>query len=327
MNTFNEFDILSNKICSNLKILSIICSKNIIFLDASQWERLILQYYPQLEKFYFVYHERLDNNNQYQLYSKQTNSFSSSFWIERKWIFDVKINNTEIKYLVYPYRYIIKLFLQNKDNFYFSSSKRWYDNIDNYSVEPFTFTNLTVECILDMIFDVVQKQIEHVLRITEIYHLEILEKHFRMSLLIQVVNLLSNITTLKLHSLPTIETITITFDEFSLLLSMKAASKITKVYLEEIGDIQELDFIFMLCPYIEYFKVGRINMIDIKAFLRVIFNKMNHYQIYYLRSLCFHVQTSDDRIVENIEEMIKYEKIFHHFTIKRILDTVYLQWK
>jgi hypothetical protein len=109
MNTFNEFDILSNKICSNLKILSIICSKNIIFLDASQWERLILQYYPQLEKFYFIYYESLDNNSQYQLYYGQINSFSSSFWIERKWIFNVKIDNTEIKYMVYPYRYIINI--------------------------------------------------------------------------------------------------------------------------------------------------------------------------------------------------------------------------
>lgn len=106
----NTFDILSNKRYSNLNILSIICSKNIVFLDAFQWERLILQYYPQLEKFYFIYYERLDNNNQYQLYSRQINSFYSSFWIERKWIFDVKINNTEIKYIVYPYRYVTKKF-------------------------------------------------------------------------------------------------------------------------------------------------------------------------------------------------------------------------
>ncbi len=34
MNTFNELDIFSTKICSNLKTLSVTCSKNIIFLDA-----------------------------------------------------------------------------------------------------------------------------------------------------------------------------------------------------------------------------------------------------------------------------------------------------
>jgi hypothetical protein len=79
MNTFNELDILSTKICSNLKILSVTCSKNIIFLDAYQWERLILQYYPQLEKFYFIYCDRLDNDNQYQIYTGRSNQFSSSF--------------------------------------------------------------------------------------------------------------------------------------------------------------------------------------------------------------------------------------------------------
>ncbi len=173
----------------------------------------------------------------------------------------------------------------------------------------------------------VQKQIKHVLIITQIYHLEILEKNFPLSLLIQVVNLLPNITTLKIHSLPTIETIRITFDDFSLLRSINKTSKITKVYLEEIGDVRQLKYVFMLCPYIEYFKVERIYVIDIKSFLGIFFKEISEYHIYYLHSLCFHVQTSDDQIVENIEKMIKYEKILVHFTIKRILDTVYLQWK
>jgi len=82
MNTFNELDIFSTTICSNLKILSVTCSKNIIFLDAYQWERLILQYYPQLEKFYFTYYDHLDNDSQYQIYTERSNKFSSSFWIQ-----------------------------------------------------------------------------------------------------------------------------------------------------------------------------------------------------------------------------------------------------
>jgi hypothetical protein len=173
----------------------------------------------------------------------------------------------------------------------------------------------------------VLKQIEHVLRITQIYHLEILEKNIPMSLLIQFVNLLPNITTLKIRSLPPIETITITFDEFSLLQSIHRKSKIIKLYLEQCADIQELDFLFILCPNIKYFKVGGINMIDIKSFLCIIFKKIKQYDIYHLHSLCFHVQTLDDRIVKTIEEIIKYEKILHGFTIKHILDTIYLQWK
>jgi hypothetical protein len=173
----------------------------------------------------------------------------------------------------------------------------------------------------------VEKQIEHVLRITQIYRLEIHKKNFTIPVLIQTVNLLPEITTLKIHSLSTDKTIKITVNELFTLWSMEGRSKITEVYLEEINDVQELDFLFIICPYIGYFKVGYINIMDVQSFLRTIFKKINHYDNHQLRSLCFHVQTPDDRIVEDIKEMIKCEKLLHYFTVKRILDTVYLQWK
>ncbi len=46
-----------------------------------------------------------------------------------------------------------------------------------------------------------EKQIERVLRITQIYHWEIHEKNFTAPLLIETVKLLPDITTLKVHSL------------------------------------------------------------------------------------------------------------------------------
>ncbi|CAF4868035.1 unnamed protein product [Rotaria magnacalcarata] len=42
------------------------------YLDAHRWEQLILHYYPQLEKFYFTYYDRMNNDNQYQIYSGQS---------------------------------------------------------------------------------------------------------------------------------------------------------------------------------------------------------------------------------------------------------------
>jgi hypothetical protein len=171
------------------------------------------------------------------------------------------------------------------------------------------------------------KEIQRVLTITQIYHLEILEKKISIPVLIQAVNLLSDITTLKNHSLSTDEPIELTVKELLILCSMKETSKITKIYLEEIGDVQELDFLFILCPYMRYFKVGCIKTMDVQSFLRTIFKKINHNNNHPLRSLCFDVPTADHQIVENIEEMIKCEKLLPDFTVKHILDTVYLQWK
>jgi hypothetical protein len=212
----------------------------------------------------------------------------------------------------------------------FLFSKRWYDdtknNIVNCSVEHSTFTSLTFERIPDYMFEgVVPKEIERVLTITQIYHLEILEKKISIPVLIQVVNLLPDITALKIHSLSTDETQELTVKELFIVCSMEETSKITKVYLEEIGNVQELDFLFKLCPYMEYFKVGCINAMDIQSFLRTIFKKINHNNNHHLRSLCFHVPTANDQIVENIEEMIRCEQLLLKF--KRTLDSIYLQWK
>jgi len=61
----------------------------------------------------------MDNNDQYPIYSGGLNQFSSSFWIERKWIFKAEAEGTDIKYLVYPYRYIDDYFLYKINCFIF----------------------------------------------------------------------------------------------------------------------------------------------------------------------------------------------------------------
>ena len=133
-----------------------------------------------------------------------------------------------------------------------------------------------------------------------------------------MITLLPDLLTLKIHSL-LIEEKKFILKKY-VLCSMKNRNKITKVYLEIIDDIQELDFLFTLCPYMEYLKVGCINIMDVQSFLCIIFKKINHH----LRSLCFDIPTADGEKVENIEEIIKYEKIFD-FTVKHpwtIIPTV-----
>ncbi len=64
--------------------------------------------------------------------------------------------------------------------------------------------------------------------------MEILEKNFSTSRLIQAVNLLPDITSLKIHSLLVEKTSNA--NEFFISSSMKKRSKMISVYLEEIGD-------------------------------------------------------------------------------------------
>jgi len=99
---FDEFEIFIKNIYSKLKILYVtFLYQDITFLHAYRWEQLILRYLSQLEKFSLKYYEC-----RYPLYTGGRNQFISSFWIERKLIFQVEINENNILYLVCPYRYI-----------------------------------------------------------------------------------------------------------------------------------------------------------------------------------------------------------------------------
>ncbi len=103
---FDEFEIFIKNIYSKLKVLYVtFLYQDITFLHAYRWEQLILRYLSQLEKFSLKYYEY-----KYPIYSGEQNQFISSFWIERKLIFKVEINEDGILYLVSPYRYIAEDF-------------------------------------------------------------------------------------------------------------------------------------------------------------------------------------------------------------------------
>jgi len=109
--TFNQLETFIKNLPVTLKALSFsVQSQDITFLDAHRWKQLILRCFSQLEKFYLKYYDRMDNNNQYPIYSGTLNQFSSSFWIERQWVFKAEIIDKDIKYLVYPNRYIENIF-------------------------------------------------------------------------------------------------------------------------------------------------------------------------------------------------------------------------
>ncbi|CAF3251842.1 unnamed protein product [Rotaria sp. Silwood2] len=283
--TFNELEIFLIKIYSNLKTLSMKCSNDTMFLNTHRWELLIMNYYPELEKFYLKYCDRISNDGFY----KEKIDLSSSFWIKKKWIFGIEFSFGNIVYIIHPFSLTIA-------------------NISDFILETMILT-----------------KIEYILTITKIYHLEIFEKEISISILIQILNLLSQIITLKIHSLSTNKR-KLTHEEFDILYLMKKTSKITKVYLKQINNIKQLNFIFELCPCMKYFKVGFINLLNIQFFFRTIFKKMK-YNNHHPNSLCLNIPTTDDKILENIKETIKYENLPPPFIIKRILDNVYLKWK
>jgi len=76
-----------------------------------------------------------------------------------------------------------------------------------------------------------------------------------------------------------------------------------------VSRIEEVYFLVKLCPRIEYLKVGFMHYINIQLFIKDILKKIKDDQNQYLRSLCLHIPTGDDAIIEKLKEMINGEKL------------------
>jgi len=101
---------------------------------------------------------------------------------------------------------------------------------------------------------------------------------------------------------------------------------ITKVYLEILNDINELNFLMKIFPQMTYLKIDLINNINIQTFLRYILRKIQNESNIYVRLLSICVSAIDDKIIAQLIQMISSEKLLFNDTIKRILDHIYLQW-
>ncbi|CAF1502734.1 unnamed protein product [Rotaria sordida] len=304
---FDEFELFIRKIHAKLKILRVtIQSEHIDFLNAHQWEQLIFKSLPQLEEFYFRYIESFAEEYKYPGVSDQ---FITSFWIERQWTFEIKIDNESIDYIVRPYR------------------KRWYeytqDNILNSSVEYAKSTRLTIEYINDIDFDeVLQMDMTRILTVAQIYSLDIPVENVYVDVLIEIVRLLPELTTLKIHSLSLHKPIMLNFIQ----LSMNYTSKVRKVYLLTMNEIEEFSILLNLCPFMKYFKVDYTKQMDFKFLLQCILKKIKHDYNEYLRLLCFRVPTADDEMIQKLNRMIDLEKLLWNYKIKRVAENLYIEW-
>ncbi|CAF4353286.1 unnamed protein product, partial [Adineta steineri] len=102
---FECFEVLISKIGSKLKFFSFKnYHRNIDYFNASRWENLILKFMPQLDKFYLKYTENVDRILRDRDNNEETNDFTRSFWIERKWILEIEINNQNILFSILPYK-------------------------------------------------------------------------------------------------------------------------------------------------------------------------------------------------------------------------------
>ncbi|CAF0974692.1 unnamed protein product [Rotaria sp. Silwood1] len=101
-----DFDTLENfmkKISSQLQTWHLNTSEDMTYLDTNRWKRLIEMNMPHLCKFHFNYHV-FNNYHDIVLNCEAINQFTSIFWTERQWFFELKCEINKLVYSIHPYR-------------------------------------------------------------------------------------------------------------------------------------------------------------------------------------------------------------------------------
>jgi hypothetical protein len=174
--------------------------------------------------------------------------------------------------------------------------------------------------------------------LTQFYHLVVDAKTVSSEELVDVLHELSNVISLKLHCVTPFQPFDLSEEEDDdddddeededekRLAQVSETNKITKVYLEQMNDFKELDFLLGLCRYVKHLHINYPHDINIESFIREILIRITNDTNEDLCLLCLRIPTADDQLIEKLKEIIDIDGRLVDYTIKHVLDKIYLQW-
>ncbi len=213
-----------------------------------------------------------------------------------------------------------------------SFRKRWYEYTDertgNSSADLSRCNRLILNITSSSEFNELMKiELQRILTAVQLYHLEIRDIEMPVDKLLQIIDLFPNLISIKIDSL------SLTQDDVScepivnISHSTKNTDKITKIYLDNITEMKEIYFLMKLCPHLTYLRIDWLGRINAELFVEKIFKKINQECHDSLRWLCFFVRTADEKTIKTLEELIDSKKLMRDYTIKRVVEHIYLHWK
>jgi len=211
--------------------------------------------------------------------------------------------------------------------------KKWY-HLSQYSKEilnspPSTFEDIELHAINSCAFERYNYFIKNINRIFQIVRITCLNIdlcHSSGDLLIDFINRLPYLNSLSVSCLPLLE-LNISTDESSKFYFVSNNNNIKKVNLEKMVAFEQIQFFIDLCPHIEYLQVGCTSNFNCEMFKRFVLMKNNTKKIFKLYLLCLYISTADEKMIEKFQTMIDMERLISNYSIKRVLDKIYFQWK
>jgi len=170
------------------------------------------------------------------------------------------------------------------------------------------------------------KNINRIFQIIRITSLNIDLSYSSVDLLIDFINRLPYLNSLSVSCLPLLELNNST-NKSSKFNSVSNNNNIKKINLEKMIAFEQIQFLIDLCPHIEYLQVGCTSNFNSEMFKRFVLIKNNMKKIVKLYLLCLDISTADEKMIEKFQTMIDLERLISDYSIKRVLNKIYFQWK
>ncbi|CAF4257348.1 unnamed protein product [Adineta steineri] len=308
--TFDEFEILIKKMGFNLKILSLdIRHDDMSYLNAKRWEDSLQENLSQLEKLYFKKTVYFSDDYETPMYLGEQSEFSSTFWIERRWIFKVENDSGHFFYSIQPYK------------------KKWfeYNSESNQllkSVE-FEIVDVSPEHWVKSIH--ICDHIYHALTITQIYHLQI-STTITLENLYKILLLLPDIETLSLFRLLFTNSTSITDEELQPLFLLFREKHCQKLSFSDVYQMADVHFLMLICFHVNHLHLHCNDYNHIESFVGLILSNVRSRTNSKLRLLSFTMLKFANDMIEFLTKIIKENKLLNDFIIEQVNNDVYIKW-
>ncbi|CAF4806182.1 unnamed protein product [Rotaria sp. Silwood1] len=315
--------------------------KDVTYLDANRWERIISQHLHHLSTFEFKYEEPIDEDLEVSVYHERLNEFNSLFWMKRQWLFKIYIDtnfweNNVIVCSIFPYRPIQGNSHEERENNE-SFNDILSQNITEQSIIPnqqesFAYSKMLSETNQLIVIDLSYSEFDEtffdtihpVLTTIQITYLNIMLRDIFIGALIDLVGCLPNLDSLVISSLSMIQPRCLSIEETRTFRLLSNNNKITKVNLKEMNDLAQVQFLLDLCSQMKYFEVDCTNDVSPENVVQFILMK-NIKRTCNLRLLCLKILQTNMNIVDTLKSIIDFEQLCHNYTIQQIDTKIYLR--
>ncbi|UJR06865.1 hypothetical protein I4U23_011154 [Adineta vaga] len=308
--TFHHLEqILMNRF-SFIEILRITSDSTCI--DGNRWKQLILTYLTNLHVFdIFLIQHDMSNDDTKEVFEEQISPFQSSFWIERQWFFDYRLE--KVPFCTYgiissvgPYRkkdftlrvQLNEMTIRNENRIIFKSVNHLLitnENALNQCMNYFpNITELTLKNPFSIdTYGLIGTSLNRILSLEQVKTLVIQLECFSILNLIDLLCSMPNIHTLTLHTMTFFKQNKTSIEQnenFQLLFKTNRIKNV--IFLQKCCALSRLEILVMLFPHLEYLEIN-IEMNNIESILRFLLDENNQINRH-LNLLCFqYVQNYD----------------------------------